>query len=78
GGLGAWEVAARYSNLDLNDASIGGGKMHNLTFGLNWYLNPNVRWMVNAVLSKTKDSVSSVGITDGNAQIYQTRVQIDW
>ncbi len=78
GRLGAWEVAARYSHLDLNDANIGGGKLDNYTFGLNWYLNPNVRWMVNAVLSKTKDSVSVVGITDGNAQFYQTRVQIDW
>ena len=51
--------------------------MDNYTFGLNWYLNPNVRWMVNAVLSKTKDS-EVVEISDGNAQIYQTRVQIDW
>jgi len=47
GGLGAFEVAARYSMLDLgadgidkSDDLIKGTRLDNITFGLNWYWNP--------------------------------------
>ncbi len=45
GGLGAWEVAARYSNVDLNDGAFTGGELSNVTVALNWYLNTNFRLM---------------------------------
>jgi len=56
-GLGAWEVVARYSSLNLNDADaeILGGKMDNVTVGLNWYLHSNARLMFNYVMSSVKD-----------------------
>jgi phosphate-selective porin OprO/OprP len=42
---GAWEVAARWSTMDLNDSSQGvgikGGRGTNVTLGLNWHVNPN-------------------------------------
>lgn len=45
-GLGAWEVAARWSYIDLNNHNIQGGQLNNLTFALNWHLNPytRVKW----------------------------------
>ena len=48
-GMGAWEVAARYSSADLNDASAGiaGGQQDIITVGLNWYVNNNLRFMLN-------------------------------
>ncbi len=49
GGVGAVELAVRYSGLDLTDAGILGGEVNGLTVGLNWYLNPNARTMLNFV-----------------------------
>ncbi|MBI3823145.1 MAG: hypothetical protein HY289_10765, partial [Planctomycetes bacterium] len=42
-GLGAWEVAARYSTINLNNGPIRGGIMDNLEMGVNWHLNNNLR-----------------------------------
>jgi phosphate-selective porin OprO/OprP len=48
---GAWELAARISTMNLNDFSpdvnIKGGKATNYTLGVNWYINPNFKWMLN-------------------------------
>jgi phosphate-selective porin OprO/OprP len=46
-GTGAWEVAYRYSYVDLNDTGINGGQMNQHTIGLNWYLNDNTRLQFN-------------------------------
>ena len=47
GGMGGWEVAARYSFLDLDTAGLGGGRQHNVTVGLNWRPEQNLRLMLN-------------------------------
>lgn len=48
---GAWELAARYSTMDLNDITpvdpIKGGEAKNITFGLNYYPTYNIRLMLN-------------------------------
>jgi len=51
GGWGTWEVAARWSDLDLTDGGVDGGDMQILSLGLNWWLSPifnvnlNYRWI---------------------------------
>jgi len=57
---GAWELAARYSHLDLKDNAIDGGIMSDTTLGVNWYLNPNLRIMWNYVHS----NLNGVGTAD--------------
>ena len=47
GTWGAWEVAARYDQLDLNDGLIAGGDGKRYTVALNWYLNDNMRILGN-------------------------------
>lgn len=36
---GAWQVAYRYTYMDLNSGPLAGGQMGEHTFGLNWYFN---------------------------------------
>lgn len=48
-GLGAWQVAFRIDYLDLNDSNIRGGRLVDLTFGLNWHLNPHTHVFFNYV-----------------------------
>ena len=61
GGFGAWELAARYSRMNLNfeeglagtaavPGSVRGGEQYDLTLGVNWYLNPNFKVMMNYLL----------------------------
>ncbi|MFO0865513.1 MAG: porin [Gemmataceae bacterium] len=45
--LGAWQVGARYSWLNLNNNGINGGEIRDLTLGLNWFLNPNLKFQWN-------------------------------
>jgi phosphate-selective porin OprO/OprP len=50
-GLGAWEVALRLSHIDLDSGNISGGRMDNLTFGINWYCNPYSKVVFNYIHS---------------------------
>ncbi len=72
GGLGAWQVAARYSHIDLSDSGIRGGELDTVAAGLNWYLNPNTRVTWNYVFADPSDKYS------GDANIFQMRFQIDF
>ena len=69
-GCGAWEVAVRYSAIDLNDGSVHGGQFYDITAGVNWYMNPVTRIMFNYIFSHVKDI--------GNTSIIQTRFQVDF
>lgn len=46
---GAVELAVRYSELDLNDGAITGGKEHDWTVGANWYLGEHLKLQANDV-----------------------------
>ena len=69
-GGGAWEIAVRYSTIDLTDAGITGGELDDVTLGVNWYLNPATRLMMNWVHAD-KDGV-------GEADFFLVRWQVDF
>jgi phosphate-selective porin OprO/OprP len=70
GGYGAWEVAVRYSQLKLDNGLIEGGKLNDITLGLNWYLNANARIMANLIRAERED----IGVVN----IFQMRFQFDF
>jgi phosphate-selective porin OprO/OprP len=80
GKWGAWEVAARYSYLDLNDGSHGlkGGRQQDITLGINWHLYSNVKLMTNYVHAIVMDTGAKNGSERGHANIFQMRAQIEF
>lgn len=70
---GAVELAARYSGLDLDDASLDRGKATALSLGATWYLNRNVRVMANYVRSERSDSLITA---DSKADLGVARFQL--
>jgi phosphate-selective porin OprO and OprP len=79
-GRGAWEIAARYSYLDLNDGAgpnrVQGGIMNGVTLGLNWYLNNNCNVMFDWAYDQRDDLPAATipGYTSG----YGARVQFQF
>jgi phosphate-selective porin OprO/OprP len=70
GGPGAWEVATRYSAIDLSDEDVRGGRLSDVTGGVNWHLDDNVRVSANYVWANLH--------TVGDTHALQTRFQIDF
>jgi phosphate-selective porin OprO/OprP len=48
-GFGAWQVGVRFSYVDLNDKTIQGGQIYDWTLGVNWFLNPNMKFQFNYI-----------------------------
>lgn len=76
-GWGALELALRISNVDLNDKYIEGGEEYNITAGLNWYLRPKIRLMVNYVHSIVEDRAEPL-IDKGIADVIMARIQVNF
>ena len=71
GGWGAFELAARYSSMNLSEAHSG--TLNDITLGLNWYLNPCTRVMFNYVMGTLDyDDTATIENT------LQCRMQIDF
>lgn len=78
--FGAWELALRLSNLDLNDAPISGGEARNLSFGVNWYVNDYLRLMANYIITDHDRFADGNGSLrgDDDPSLFQMRMQLDF
>ena len=71
GGKGSWEVAARYSGVNLTDGLVEGGDMQIASLGLNWWLTPFFSLGVNyRYIWNTLDGVK------GTSSGFETRIVI--
>lgn len=80
-GRGAWEVAYRFSYIDMLDGLTvkGAGMATDHTFGINWYLNPFTRIMFNYVHSAdTYNVAAGRRITGGSMDIFEARFAMDF
>jgi phosphate-selective porin OprO/OprP len=74
-GWGAWELAYRYSWLDLDDAGVWGGTTADHTFGINWYWNPYMRMMFNYVHAQVSPPNNQ---PNADLNVFQVRAQVDF
>lgn len=58
--IGSFELLARFSHLNLSDedAMIYGGKANNITLGVNWYVNPNLRFYLNYAMVDNSENAT--------------------
>jgi len=75
---GAWQVAARYSMLDVTDGDIGGGVGRSMTYALNWYFSPYARIQFNLIRGSIAGRDPVMGFTGGDYTIYGTRYGINF
>jgi phosphate-selective porin OprO/OprP len=75
---GAFEIAARYSEVDLNDGPVFGGKEHDVTVGANWYLGTHYKFQANYIwAASTKKYGSPInGLADVDPRVFELRAQV--
>src|SRR5271166_1497646 len=80
-GWGAWQVGIRYNYLNLNDKGINGGVLNDITLGLNWFLNPNMKLQFNYSVTDRHSPASPgqpIGQSDGTIQGFGMRLAMDF
>jgi len=68
-GIGAWEIAGRYSKTNLTDGIVEGGIQSEYLLGVNWHLNPYTRLMFNYIHTDIQDN--------NKMNVIQARLQVD-
>src|SRR5262249_471480 len=72
---GAWQVGARYNWFSLDDGPINGGEINEVTLGINWFLNPNLKVQWNYDFGHRH---LPGGTSDGNYSGFGMRVAFDF
>jgi phosphate-selective porin OprO/OprP len=78
-GLGAWQVAARYSHGDFSDNDIFGGVGDSVTLGMNWWWTAYSRWQFNYIHGSIAQRDGILPGTDsGDYDIFGMRFMVDF
>ena len=81
GGPGAWQIAVRASEFNAEDVSVATGKSNRataMTYGVTWFWNDNVRFMVNYVDTKFDAPVGTSGSRVNGEKAVMLRSQLSF
>ncbi|MCZ6826035.1 MAG: porin [Gammaproteobacteria bacterium] len=70
----AWEFGIRFSSIDLDDGVFNGGEERNITLGVNYYVNPQLRFMANYIHADIENGING----DETPRIFQFRASMDF
>jgi len=74
---GAWELAVRFSSIDLDNNRVKGGKQNDFTAGVNWWANRNIMVRFNYVYADASPNSSvTLGGENEKAHAFTARTQI--
>ena len=79
GGIGVFELAARYSALDLQTTRVRGGSEQDVTAGIGWYPARNIRVLADYVHAWTDPAAFSVAAgRNVESDAFVARMQVNW
>jgi len=81
GGIGAWQLAAKFDRIDLTGDGVYGGEQDTFIIGLNWYLNRHTRFMANyshSSIEKAFDVAANGADGENDVDTLGVRFQVDW
>ncbi len=70
----AWEFGIRFSSIDLDDGVFNGGEEKNITLGVNYYVNPQLRFMANYIHADIDNGING----DETPSVIQFRASMDF
>lgn len=73
---GAVELALRYSALNLNDGGVVGGRQHDWTLGLNWYIGQHLKLQADYVWAHASDSPANAFVASVDPRVFEVRAQV--
>jgi phosphate-selective porin OprO/OprP len=86
-GWGAWEVAYRFTHVNMLDglpnattpATVGLGRATDNTMGVNWYLNPYTKVMANYIFTTFERYDTTLALTPNHTvNTFEMRAQFDF
>lgn len=81
GGIGVFELSARYSAIELNARGFRGGAERDVTLGLSWYPEPNLRLIANVIHGRVQPGAAqsdALGTAPFSVDTILGRLQIYW
>lgn len=73
GALGGFQLGARYNQLCLVDSGLNGGRLQDITLGLNWFLNPNMK-----IQSNYTHTIRDTVFTPGGSSYDGVGMRLAW
>ncbi|MCJ2055867.1 OprO/OprP family phosphate-selective porin [Methylobacterium sp. J-048] len=81
GGVGVFELSARYSAIALNARGFRGGAEQDVSLGLSWYPEPNLRLIANVIHGRVQPGTAqsdALGTAPFSVDTILGRIQIYW